>query len=79
MSIANALGLTNEQFMKMAEGKKMEKENNNTETTCLDYLMNFPPYMWDNVSADYYREQGVEQELIQNAKRALDTINGEAE
>ncbi len=75
MSIANALGLTSEQFMKMLEGKPME--NKEVERTCLDYLMNFPPYMWDDVADDYYREQGVEEELIQNAKRALNTINGE--
>ncbi len=71
MSIANALGLTNEQFLKIVEGKSMEKENNNTETTCLDYLMNFPPYMWDDVADDYYREQGVEEEFIQNAKKGI--------
>lgn len=58
MSIANALGMTDEQFIKIVEGRKMRKEDNNTETTCVDYLMNFPPYMRNDVADDYFREQG---------------------
>lgn len=48
-----------------------------TETTCLDYLAeNRISGREEHQIDQYYREMGVPEKMIQNAKKAMDALNG---
>lgn len=49
--------------------------NNNTETTCFDYLMKYGIRgMEFKQTKQYYKERGVSGEMIDNAEKAISAL-----